>query len=99
MGEVSMYKVRNIYILARLRIPDMENFIHFCRLVWMGEIASCLFLVILVFFLNAWIPTPRLTGRPSLTTHDSFLKSLKYCNDHSGADFKTITFTNGKLDQ
>ena len=40
MWQVSMYKVRNIYILARLRMLTMENLIHFRRLVWMGKIVS-----------------------------------------------------------
>ena len=33
MWAVSMYKVRNIYVLTRLRMPPMENFIHYRRLL------------------------------------------------------------------
>ena len=54
-----MYKVKNIYILARLDMPTMENFIHFHRLVWMGKIAAMPFSRNPRIFLNAWISTPR----------------------------------------
>ena len=94
-----MYKVKNIYILARLNMPTMENFIHFRRLVWMGKIAVMPFSRNPRIFLNAWISTPRPIGRPNLTTRESFLKSLKYCNAHGGEDFKNLICPNGKLDQ
>ena len=94
-----MYKVKNIYILARLNMPTMENFIHFRRLVWMGKIAVMPFSRNPRIFLNAWISTPRPIGRPNLTTRESFLESLKYCNAHGGEDFKNLKCPNGKLDQ
>ena len=99
MSEVSMYKVKNIYILARLNMPTMENFIHFRGLIWMGKIASMPLSRNPRIFLNAWISTPRPTGRPNLTTRESFLKSLKYCNKKGGAEFKPVRHPNGKLDQ
>ena len=94
-----MYKVKNIYILARLQMPTMENIIHYRRLVWMGEIASITFSRNPRIFLNAWITSARPTGRPNLTTRESFLKSLIYCHEHGGNDFKNIKCPNGKLEQ
>ena len=49
MWEVSMYKVKNIYILARLQMPTMGNLIRYRRLVWMGKFPLCPFLVSPVF--------------------------------------------------
>ena len=99
MWEVSMYKVKNIHILARLYMPTMESFIHFRRLVWIGKIASMPFTRNPRIFLNAWISNPRPTGRPNLTTRESFLKSLKYLHEHGGEDFKNVKCPNGKLEQ
>ena len=74
----------------------MENFNHHCILAWVGKIASMPFSRNPSIFFNAWISTSRPIGRPSLTTRESFLKSLKYCNDHVGEDFETVTCPNGK---
>ena len=95
-----MYKVKNIYILARLNMPTMECFIHFRRLVWIGKIASMPFSRNPCIFSKAWISNPRPTGRPNLTTPESFLKSRKkFCHEHGGNDFKNMKCPNGKSEQ
>ena len=94
-----MYKVKNIYIFAKLRMPTMENFIHYRRQIWMGKFASMPFSRNPRIFLNAWVSSPRPTGRPNLTIRESFLKSLNYCHEHGGNDFKRIKCPNGKLEQ
>ena len=58
MWEVSIYKVKNMYILARLNMPTMESLIHFRRLVWLRKIASMPFTRNPHIFLNAWISNP-----------------------------------------
>ena len=80
MWEVSMYRVKNIHILARLSLPSMGNLIHYRRLMWMRKIAIMPLNRNPRKFLNAWISTNRPVGRPNLTTRDSFVKSLQYCN-------------------
>ena len=94
-----MYKVKNIYIFARLRMHTMGNFIHYHRLVWMGKIASLPFSRNPRIFLNAWVSSPRPIGRPNLTICESFLKSLNYCHEHGGKDFKHLKCPNRKLEQ
>ena len=95
MCEVSMYKVKNEYILARLWMPSIGNFIHYRRLVWMGKIANMPLTRNPRIFPNAWISLPRPVGRPNLTVRESFLKSLMYCSDHGTLDFNCTT---GKLE-
>ena len=90
MWEVSMYKVKNWTILARVGVPSMEKIIHYRRLAWMHKIAIMPSNRNPKKFLNAWISSKRPVGRPNITTRDSFLKSLHFC------DFKC---PNGKLDQ
>ena len=75
-----MYRVKNIHILALLSLPSMENLIHYRRLMWMRKIAVMPLNRNPRKFLNAWISTNRPVGRPNLTTRDSFVKSLQYCN-------------------
>ena len=84
MWEVSMYKVRNTNVLAQLTMPSMEEYIHHRRLTWLGKIASMPLTRNPRIFLNAWVALPRPTGRPNLTTRESFLKSLNYCHEHGG---------------
>jgi len=92
-----MCKIKNIYILARLWMPSMENFIYHRRLVYnMGKIVNIPFTRNPRLFLNAWISLPRPTGRPNLTIRESFLKSLKYCIEKGTIDFEC---PNGKLDK
>ena len=98
MGS-KLYKVKNIHVLARLQMSTMENFIHYRRLVWLGKIASMPFSRNPRIFLNAWMSSPRPTGRPNLTIRESFLKSLNYCHEHGGNEFKNIKCPNGKLEQ
>ena len=74
MREVSMYKVKNRNILARLNMPNMKNLIHYRRLLWMQKIAVMPFNRYPKIFLNAWISSNYPVGRPYLTTCDSFLK-------------------------
>ena len=68
----------------------MEKIIHYRRLAWMHKIAIMPSNRNPKKFLNAWISSKRPVGRPNITTRDSFLKSLHFC------DFKC---PNGKLDQ
>ena len=54
MWEVSMYKVKNWTILARVGVPSMEKIIHYRRLAWMHKIAIMPSNRNPKKFLNAW---------------------------------------------
>ena len=91
-----MYKVKNINIYARLGVPTMERIIHYRRLIWMQKIALMPITRTPRLFLNAWIANPRPVGRPNLTTRDSFIQSLQYCDSQGFSDFQC---PNGKLNK
>ena len=99
MWEVSMYKVTNSNVLARLHMPKIEHVIHWRRLDWMVKIASMASSRNQHTFINAWMTSPRTIGRPNLITRESFMKSLKYCHNYGGTDFKNLKCPNGKLKQ
>ena len=80
MWEVSMYKVKNKYILRRLGVPSMKNFKHYRRLMWMEKIVAMPINCYPRVYLNAWVSSICPVGRPHLTTCQSFLNSLHYCN-------------------
>ena len=96
MWEVSMYKVKNVHILARLNLPSMKKLLHYRRLLWIQKIATMPLNRNPRMFLNAWILSNRPVGRPNLTTRDSFLKSLQYCNE---LGIIKLECPNGKLNQ
>ena len=96
MWEVSMYKVKNKYILSRLGVPSMKNIIHYRRLMWMQKIAAMPITRYPRIFLNAWVPLNRPVGRPNLTTRQSFLNSLHYCDSEGILKFNC---PNGKLNE
>ena len=61
---------------------------HYRRLVWMQKNTLIPITCTPRQFLNAWIANPFPVGRPNLTTHDSFVKSLQQCDSWAFSDFQ-----------
>ena len=80
----------------QIRNPDYEKIIHYNRLMWMQKIAAMPINRYPRIFLNIWVPSNRPVGRLHLTTRQSFLNSLHYCNSEGIMKYKC---SNGKLNE
>ena len=76
----------------------MKNIIHYKSLMGMQKIVAIPITRYPRIFLNiwVWVSSTHPIGRPNLTTCQSFLNSLHYCNSESILKFKC---PNGKLNE